>query len=94
MDFMSDALEHGRRISVLNIIDDVNREALWVNVQYSYPSELIIRALQDLEVERGLAVKIRVENGPEFISHKLRSYCDEKGIYLDHRQPGTPTQNA
>ncbi len=94
MDFMSDALDNGRRIRVLNVIDDFNREALWVDAQYSYPSEFVIRALQNLEVERGLPVKIRVDNGPEFISHKLRNYCEEKGINLEHIKPGTPTQNA
>jgi len=78
MDFMSDALENGRRIRVLNIIDDFNREALWVDAQYSYPSEFVIRALQNLEVERGLPTKIRVDNGPEFISYKLKNYCLEK----------------
>jgi len=94
MDFMSDALENGRRIRVLNIIDDFNREALWVDAQYSYPSEFVIRALQNLEVERGLPKVIRVDNGPEFISHKLKDYCINKGIKLDHIQPGKPTQNA
>jgi len=94
MDFMSDALENGRRIRVLNIIDDFNREALWVDAQYSYPSEFVIRALQNLEVERGLPKVIRVDNGPEFISHKLKDYCTNKGIKLDHIQPGKPTQNA
>lgn len=83
MDFMSDALEHGRRIRVLNIIDDFNREALWVDAKYSYPSEFVIRALQELEVQRGLPLKIRVDNGPEFISHNLRNYCREKGVRLD-----------
>jgi len=94
MDFMSDALENGRRIRVLNIIDDFNREALWVDAQYSYPSEFVIRALQNLEVQRGLPKKLRVDNGPEFISHKLRKYCEEKGVQLEHIKPGTPTQNA
>ena len=94
MDFMSDALENGRRIRVLNIIDDFNREALWVDAQYSYPSEFVIRALQNLEVERGLPIKIRVDNGPEFISHKLQDFCNEKGVKLEHIKPGTPTQNA
>ena len=94
MDFMSDSLENGRKIRVFNIIDDFNREALWVDAQYSYPSEFVIRALQNLEVTRGLPVKIRVDNGPEFISHKLRDYCHEKRITLEHIKPGTPTQNA
>ena len=94
MDFMSDALENGRRIRVLNIIDDFNREALWVNAQYSYPSEFVVKALECLEIERGLPLQIRVDNGPEFISNNLASYCDKKGIKLEFIQPGRPTQNA
>ncbi len=94
MDFMSDALQSGRRIRVLNIIDDFNREALWVDAQYSYPSEFVIRALQNLEIDRGLPCKIRVDNGPEFISIKLNKYCEQKGIKLEYIKPGKPTQNA
>ena len=48
----------------------------------------MIRALQNLEVERGLPVKIRVDNGPEFIRLKLRDYCEDKGMKLEHIQPG------
>jgi len=94
MDFMSDALDNGRRIRVLNIIDDFNREALWVDAQYSYPSEFVVRALEDLEVERGLPTKIRVDNGPEFISKNLAQFCQLKGVHLEFIKPGTPTQNA
>lgn len=94
MDFMSDALVNGRRIRVLNIIDDFNREALWVDAQYSYPSEFVVRALQNLEVERGLPKKIRVDNGPEFISKNLKKYCECKQIKLEYINPGKPTQNA
>lgn len=94
MDFMSDSLMNSRRIRVLNIIDDFNREALWVNAQYSYPSEFVVRALEDLEVEKGLPKKIRVDNGPEFISHTLQEYCKNKEIKLEYIKPGRPTQNA
>ena len=38
MDFMSDALEDGRKVRVLNIIDDYNREALSVETGISFPS--------------------------------------------------------
>lgn len=94
MDFMSDSLMNSRRIRVLNIIDDFNREALWVNAQYSYPSEFVVRALEDLEIEIGLPKKIRVDNGPEFISHTLQEYCKNKEITLEYIKPGRPTQNA
>ena len=52
------------------------------------------KSYKNLEIERGLPAKIRVDNGPEFISYKLKDYCKEKGIHLEHIKPGTPTQNA
>ena len=94
MDFMSDALENGRKIRVFNVIDDFNREALWVNAQYSYPAEFVVRALECIEIERGLPQQIRVDNGSEFISKKLAAFCEDKRINLEFIQPGKPTQNA
>ena len=94
MDFMNGVLENGRRIRVLNIIEDFYRGALWVDAQYSYPSEFVIRGLQHLEIERGLPKKIRIDSGPEFISDKLKDFCIGKCILLENIKPGTPTQNA
>ena len=43
MDFMHDQLEDGRSIRLLNVIDDFNREALSIEVDFSLPSHRVIR---------------------------------------------------
>lgn len=94
MDFMSDALCDGRKIRVLNVTDDYNREALAIEAALSFPTHRVIRTLEVLEEEYGLPKHIRVDNGPEFISHQLKAWCERKKIKLKFIQPGKPAQNA
>ena len=94
IDFMSDSLWDGRRFRLLNIIDDFNREVLAIEADLSLPTLRLIRVLEYLEVIRGLPKMIRVDNGPEFISGKLDSWCKEHKIGLVFIQPGKPMQNG
>lgn len=93
MDFMSDSLSDGRKIRVLNIMDDYNREVIAIEVGLSIPSERVVRVFQRLELERPLPQRIRVDNGPEFLAKAFRRYCEKK-IEIQYIQPGKPTQNA
>lgn len=45
MDFMHDQLADGRSIRLFNVIDDFNREALGIEIDFSLPSERVIRSL-------------------------------------------------
>ena len=94
IDFMSDSLQDGRKVRLLNIIDDFNRECLAIEVDTSLPTKRLIRVLIRLIKERGIPANIRVDNGPEFISHLLEEWCNENRITLQFIQPGKPTQNA
>ena len=94
LDFMSDSLASGRAFRTLNILDDFNREALWIEVDTSLPAERVIRVLEMLIDWRGRPEQIRMDNGPELISHRLKSWAEEHQIALAHIQPGKPAQNA
>ena len=73
LDFMSDSLSNGRTIRTLNIIDDYNREALWIEVDTSLPAERVVRVLKNLLLWRAAPKQIRTDNGPELISQRLES---------------------
>ena len=94
MDFMHDQLSDGRSFRCLNVIDDFNREGLCVEIDFSLPSERVIRALEQVMEWRGKPRAIRCDNGPEYISNKIIEWATKQGIRLEHIQPGKPQQNA
>jgi putative transposase len=94
MDFISDQLVDGRNFRILNIIDDYNRESLYLDIDTSLPAARVIRSLDMIAKHRGYPNNIRVDNGPEFISTALQLYCEKHHINLQYIQPGKPTQNA
>ena len=94
MDFMSDALADGRKLRILNIIDDCNREALAIEVGLNYPSKRVIETLEELEGEIGLPKSLRCDNGPEFIAKIFQQWSKKKRIELKYIQPGKPMQNG
>jgi len=94
LDFMSDALSNGRTFRTLNVIDDYNREALWIEVDTSLPAERVVRVLEQLLDWRGKPASLRMDNGPELISQRLESWTKEKNIALLHIQPGKPAHTV
>ena len=94
MDFMSDSLVSGRKVRVLNVIDDFNREALCIHAGMSLPSERVISILEDVIDWRGKPKQIRTDNGPEFTSTAFADWCSLNNIELKYTQPGKPMQNG
>jgi putative transposase len=94
MDFMHDQLKDGRSIRLFNVIDDFNREALGIEIDFSLPSARVIRALEQIIGWRGKPLAIRCDNGPEYLSDAITQWASQRGVALNYIQPGKPQQNA
>jgi len=94
MDFMHDQLETGKSFRLLNVIDDFNREALGIEIDFSLSSLRVIRALEQIISWRGKPKVIRCDNGPEYISSALQTWAENNQIKIEYIQPGNPQQNA
>lgn len=94
MDFMCDALMCGRRFRTFNVVDDFNREVLAIEVDLSLPAQRVIRVLERIVAWRGLPAKLRMDNGPEFISSALADWAEQHQVQLKFIKPGKPTQNS
>lgn len=94
IDFMSDALMSGQRFRTFNVLDDFSREVLAVEVDTNLPAARVIRVLERVAAWRGYPHKMRMDNGPEFISVQLAGWAEQHGVGLEFIQPGKPTQNS
>jgi putative transposase len=94
MDFMHDVLEDGRKVRVLNVIDDFNREALMCYADFSFPSTKVVELLGRLIEWYGKPTNIRTDNGTEFIAKAFEGFCLNSNIEHMKIQKGKPMQNG
>src|SRR5450830_1021748 len=94
MDFMHDQLSDGRSIRLFNVIDDFNREGLGIDIDFSLPAARVIRSLDQIIEWRGKPMRIRCDNGPEYVSATLAAWAENRGVQINFIQPGQPQQNA
>ena len=78
IDFMSDSLATRRAFRTFNILDDYNREALWIEVDTSLSAKQVIRVLESIILWWDYPKQIRMnDDGPEFIFHRLENWAKQ-----------------
>ena len=91
---MCDSLFCGRRFRTFNVVEDFSREVLAIEIVVGLSAERVTRALDRVVAWRGYPSKLRMDNGPEFISNTLADWAEEHAIDLEIIQPGKPMQNS
>lgn len=87
IDFVTDVLENKRRFRGLTVIDDYNREALHIEIDFSLPSKRVVWVLNHLINRRGKPQKIRMDNGPEFIAKIASEWSQMHEIDFQYFNP-------
>lgn len=94
MDFVHDQHFDGTKIRVLTIVDLLSRLSPAVDVLRSYRGKDVVETLERRAAEFDYPKPTRLDNGLEFVSRESDLWAYVKGVTLDFRRPGKPTDDA
>ena len=94
MDFVSDQLFDERRLKVLVIVENHTRECLALDADSKIRGIDVVTTLERITREHGFPKRIKVDNGPEFISKDFDRWAYWNKVELDYSRPGRPSDNA
>ena len=93
-DFVEDRTRDGRKVRLLNVVDEFTRECLAIRVGRKLGSADVIDTLADLFITRGVPGHVRSDNGGEFVAIAVRSWIGGVGAKTAFIEPGSPWENG
>lgn len=93
-DFQFDSTVDGKAIKIASMIDEHTRQSLLNIVERSITAQRLTDELdKTFALWGGPPLVLRMDNGPEFISHVLQHFCRDR-VGISYIQPGTPWNNG
>ena len=93
-DFVEARTHDGRKIRMLNVVDEFTHECLAIRVARKLKGIDVIDALSDLFILRGVPGHIRSDNGPEFVAKAVQAWITAVGSKTAYITPGSPWENG
>jgi len=93
IDFQFDQTMDGRRLKLLNIVDEYSRLYLAICVGRRCKAVDVIDSIEELLKQYPAPTHLRMDNGPEFIAHALQEWCTGSGSGAKYIPPGSPWEN-
>lgn len=93
-DFVEERLTNGRKVRILNVIDEFTRESLVTESEFNFKAHDVTEVLRYLFGVRGCPTYIRSDNGPEFIAAAVKTFLGDSNVETLYIEPGSPWENG
>lgn len=93
-DFVSLRTVDGRRLRLLNVVDEYTRKGVGFDIARSIGARRVKTTLERLFAEHGTPELIRSDNGKEFTSTGLVAWLAEQGVTAVQVAKASPQQNC
>jgi len=94
MDFQFDATADGRRLKILNVIDEHSRLCLAIRVERRCKPKDVVSVLEELTNLYQAPNYFRSDNGTQLITHVLKRWCKNFCTSTVYIEPESPWQNG
>ena len=89
-DFVEHRTHDGRKLRLLNVVDEFTHECLAIRVSRKLKAADVIDVLSDLFILRGVPEHIRSDNGPEFVAKRVQQWITAVGAKTAYIENGSP----